>query len=165
MHWLAECHNAIKWGNSLRVDLSKAKNLGYLILIAIMTTFLIGLILFIVDPNIKTPSDGIWAAWVTMTHVGFGDVVPVSFLGRLLASALILLGLVFFSLFTALVSVALIGRATDTYKMSMREIELDSTSLREVEHRILDKLTRLDERIDVLEKRLSSSTRQDRPDN
>ncbi|MDP3009144.1 MAG: ion channel [Methylococcales bacterium] len=31
-----------------------------------------------------------WSAWVTMTHVGFGDVVPTSFLGRLFSAGLIL---------------------------------------------------------------------------
>ena len=78
-----------------------------------MVTLAVGLILFLIDPNIKSPLDGIWSAWVTMTHVGFGDVVPISFFGRLLAAGLILFGLVFFSLFTALVSVALIGRNMD----------------------------------------------------
>ena len=113
MRWLDECHNAIQWGSNLRIDLFKVKNLGYLVLLAIMVTLAVGLILFLIDPNIKSPFDGIWSAWVTMTHVGFGDVVPVSFFGRLLAAGLILFGLVFFSLFTALVSVALIGRNMD----------------------------------------------------
>ena len=116
MRWLTECHNAIHWGDNLRVDLFRVKNLGYLILLAIMVTLAMGLLLFLIDPNIKSPLDGIWSAWVTMTHVGFGDVVPISFFGRLLAAGLILFGLVFFSLFTALVSVALIGRNMDAFQ-------------------------------------------------
>lgn len=114
MPWLTEFRNALQWGNSLRADLFKAKNLGYLVLLAVLVTLAAGLALFLVDPNIKTPLDGIWSAWVTMTHVGFGDVVPISLLGRLLAAVLILLGLVLFSLFTALVSVALIGRNVES---------------------------------------------------
>lgn len=83
-------------GDNLRVELFKVKNLGYLILLAIMMTLVMGVILFLIDPNIESPFDGIWSAWVTMTHVGFGDVVPISFFGRLLAAGLILFGLVFF---------------------------------------------------------------------
>jgi voltage-gated potassium channel Kch len=158
MRWLDECHNAIHWGNNLRVDLFRVKNLGYLVLLAIMVTLAVGLILFLIDPNIKSPLDGIWSAWVTMTHVGFGDVVPISFFGRLLAAGLILFGLVFFSLFTALVSVALIGRNMDALGVDMRQIEQKSARIQTGEDRILAELARLHERMKALEKQLSSNT-------
>jgi voltage-gated potassium channel Kch len=158
MRWLAECHNAIQWGNNLKVDLFKVKNLGYLILLATMVTLAVGLILFLIDPNIKSPLDGIWSAWVTMTHVGFGDVVPISFFGRLLAAGLILFGLVFFSLFTALVSVALIGRNMDALGVDMRQIEQGTGRIQTGEDRILAELARLHEHLKALEKQLSSNT-------
>ncbi|MFA5922586.1 MAG: ion channel [Methylococcaceae bacterium] len=158
MRWLDECHNAIHWGNNLRVDLFRVKNLGYLVLLAIMVTLAVGLILFLIDPNIKSPLDGIWSAWVTMTHVGFGDVVPISFFGRLLAAGLILFGLVFFSLFTALVSVALIGRNMDALGADMLQIEQKSARIQTGEDRILAELARLHERLKALEKQLSSNT-------
>lgn len=156
MHWLTECHNAIQWGNNLRVALSRSKHLGYLVLLATMVTLAVGLILFLIDPNIKSPFDGIWSAWVTMTHVGFGDVVPSSFLGRLLAAGLILLGLVLFSLFTALVSVTLIGRNIHTLGMDVRQIEQEAGRIQTGEDRILDELARLHERMAALENQLSS---------
>ena len=143
MRWLDECHNAIHWGNNLRVELFRVKNLGYLVLLATMVTLAVGLILFLIDPNIKSPFDGIWSAWVTMTHVGFGDVVPISFFGRLLAAGLILFGLVFFSLFTALVSVALIGRNMDALGVDMRRIEQEAGRIQTGEDRILAELARL----------------------
>jgi voltage-gated potassium channel len=158
MLWLDECHNAIHWGNNLRIDLFRVKNLGYLILLAVMVTLAMGLILFLIDPNIKSPFDGIWSAWVTMTHVGFGDVVPVSFFGRLLAAGLILFGLVFFSLFTALVSVALIGRNMDALGADMLQIEQKAAHIQTGEDRILAELARLHERMKALEKQLSSNT-------
>jgi len=160
MHWLAECHNAIQWGNMLRVDLFKSRNLGYLLLLATMVTLVVGLLLFLIDPNIKSPLDGIWSAWVTMTHVGFGDVVPVSFLGRLLAAALILLGLVLFSLFTALVSVTLIGRNMEALGGSVRRIEQEASDIQTGEDRILAELARLHARMDELEQHLASRTDQ-----
>jgi len=158
MRWLAECHNAIQWGNSLRVDLFRVKNLGYLVLLSAMVTLAAGLVLFLIDPNIKSPLDGIWSAWVTMTHVGFGDVVPISFFGRLLAAGLILFGLVFFSLFTALVSVALIGRNMDALGVNMRQIEQGAGRIQTGEDRILAELARLHESLKALEKQLSSHT-------
>lgn len=158
MHWLTECRHAIQWANSLRTDLFKVKNLKYLVLLAIMVTLLVGLALYLIDPSIKSPLDGIWSAWVTMTHVGFGDVVPSSFLGRLLAAGLILLGLVLFSLFTALVSVALIGKNMHTLDVDVRQIEKEAEPIQSGEERILDELARLHERMAALEKRLPLNT-------
>jgi voltage-gated potassium channel Kch len=157
MRWLDECHNAIQWGSDLRVELFRVKNLGYLVLLSAMVTLAVGLILFLIDPNIISPFDGIWSAWVTMTHVGFGDVVPISFFGRLLAAGLILFGLVFFSLFTALVSVTLIGRNMDAFELDMRQIEQEAGRIQTGEDRILAELARLHERLKALEKQLSSN--------
>ncbi|WP_084151581.1 potassium channel family protein [Thiomicrorhabdus sp. Milos-T2] len=53
--------------------------------------------------------DGVWYALVTITTVGYGDVVPVSDEGRVFGVILILFGVVFFSLVTANISAFLIG--------------------------------------------------------
>ncbi|MDG6777757.1 ion channel [Thiomicrorhabdus sp. zzn3] len=53
--------------------------------------------------------DGIWYAIVTVTTVGYGDVVPQTENGRLFGTALILFGVVLFSLVTANISAFLIG--------------------------------------------------------
>lgn len=153
---LTECQNAIQWAKSLQGDLLKAKNLGYLVLLALMVTLAFGFLLFLFDPNIKSLFDGIWSAWVTMTHVGFGDVVPTSFLGRLLASVLILLGLLLFSLFTALVSVSLIGRNMDMLDGGVQHIEQEAGRIEVGEDRILAELARLHQRMDALEKQLAA---------
>ncbi|WP_340120812.1 potassium channel family protein [Methylobacter svalbardensis] len=163
MHWLAECHNAIQWGNGLRGDLFRSKHLEYLVLLAVMVTLAVGLILFLIDPNIKSPFDGIWSAWVTVTHVGFDDVVPISFFGRLLAAGLILFGLVLFSLFTAVVSVALIGRNMQALGMDVRQIEQEAGRIQTGEDRILAELARLHERMAALEKQLSSRSKSSPP--
>lgn len=157
MQWLTECRHAIQWGNSLRADLFKVKNLGYLALLAAMATLLVGLALYLVDPSVKSPLDGVWAAWVTMTHVGFGDVVPTSFLGRLLAAGLILLGLVLFSLFTALVSVTLIGKNMHALGTDVRQIEREAGRIQSSEGLILSELARLHARLAALERQLVSN--------
>lgn len=53
--------------------------------------------------------DGIWYAIVTVTTVGYGDVVPETENGRLFGTFLILVGVVLFSLVTANISAFLIG--------------------------------------------------------
>jgi hypothetical protein len=156
MCWLTEWQKAIHWGNNLRIDLFKINNVKYLIFLAIMVTVVVGLILFLIDPNIKSPIDGIWSAWVTMTHVGFGDVVPVSFFGRFLAAGLILFGLILFSLLTALVSVTLIGRNMDALQVDRQWNEQDTSNMQGGDERILYELARLHERMEALEKQLSS---------
>lgn len=45
------------------------------------------------NSNIKTPSDAIWWAAVTITTVGYGDRFPVSDEGRLLGVALMICGI------------------------------------------------------------------------
>ena len=50
--------------------------------------------------NIKTPSDAIWWAFVTITTVGYGDKFPVSTEGRFVAGFLILFGVVMLATIT-----------------------------------------------------------------
>jgi len=146
---------ALSWFKHLLTTLSNKKSLGHLLIVAMVVTLASGLVLYIIDPNIHSPLDGIWSAWVTMTHVGFGDVVPVSFLGRLLAAALILFGLGLFSLFTATLSVALIGRNVDAVGHGVQRIEQEAERIESGENRILQELARLHERMQALEKQLS----------
>lgn len=53
--------------------------------------------------------DGFWYALVTITTVGYGDVVPATEAGRVFGFFLIVFGVVFFSLVTANISAYLIG--------------------------------------------------------
>jgi voltage-gated potassium channel len=109
------------------------------------TTLLIGFILIIfagfliagIDPAIDTPWEGIWWAWVTVTTVGYGDLVPVSPVGRLFASVLILMGIAIFSLLTANFSAFFVSR--DEKRVIQRE------------ERILAKLEQIEMRLNQIE--------------
>lgn len=72
---------------------------------SLVTSFFIiviaGTIMSSIDPNVHTPMDGIWWAWVTVTTVGYGDIVPASNAGRLFGAFLILLGIGLFTMLTA----------------------------------------------------------------
>ncbi len=152
MYLLEELQKALIFADKLREDLLKSRHLGYLLLLALLATIVAGLFLFILDPNVHSAFDGVWLAWVTMTHVGFGDVTPVSFLGRLLAGALILLGLVLFSLFTALVSATLIGKNLDAALIAGKSAADDEIKINE--QRLLDEVESLKQRLEQLENHL-----------
>ena len=149
---LAEALNVFK---NLLNELSGKRTLVYLLTLAFAVAIVSGFILYILDPNIHSVFDGIWSAWVTMTHVGFGDVVPTSFFGRLLSATLILFGLALFSLSTALFSVTLMGKNMDVWGSNVRQIEPETGRIEPEENQILKELARLHERMEALEKQLS----------
>lgn len=56
------------------------------------------------NPNIRSIADAFWWAVVTTTTVGYGDVSPVTPEGRLIAVALMVIGIGFIGVFTASVT-------------------------------------------------------------
>lgn len=52
------------------------------------------------DGNIKTASDALWYSLVTMSTVGYGDRYPVTNLGRLIGSVIIIVGVGLFGTLT-----------------------------------------------------------------
>jgi voltage-gated potassium channel len=152
MNILETIKDALALLKTVLSELSNKQNLFNLLILALAVSVGAGLLLYMLDANIHSLLDGIWSAWVTMTHVGFGDVVPTSFLGRVLSAALILFGLVLFSLFTALLSANLIGKNLDAWGHDARSLEQDVNQLETEESKILKELVRLHDRLDALEK-------------
>ena len=60
-----------------------------------------GVMIAALEPDIHTPWQGIWWAWVTVTTVGYGDIVPKTPQGRLFGGLVILMGIALFSMITA----------------------------------------------------------------
>lgn len=85
-------------------------HLGTTLFVGFIITVMSGFLIAGLDPAIETPWDGIWWAWVTVTTVGYGDVVPVSTEGRLFGSFLILMGIGIFSMLTASFSAFFVSR-------------------------------------------------------
>ena len=54
-----------------------------------------------INPAFSTVSDGLWWAFVTLTTVGYGDIVPVTPPGRILAVMTMLFGITLYSLMIA----------------------------------------------------------------
>jgi len=62
------------------------------------------------NPQFRRPSDGLWWAIVTLTTVGYGDVYPVSAAGRLVAGAMMVVGVGLVGTFTAKIAAVLVER-------------------------------------------------------
>ena len=56
------------------------------------------------NSTIKTPEEALWWAIVTVTTVGYGNYVPVTLAGRIVATFLMIAGVGLFGTFTAFVS-------------------------------------------------------------
>ena len=82
---------------SLRVILGR-NHLGSTLVASFFIIVAAGTLMSLIDPNVHTPFDGIWWAWVTVTTVGYGDIVPGSDAGRIFGAFLILLGIGLFSM-------------------------------------------------------------------
>ena len=94
--------------------------------------FLFGYLFYVSEPDVRNLGDGIWWALVTITTVGDGDITPVTTLGRVVASSLMLLGLGLIATITAIVSAKFIQNFVDHHtnddvleKLDEMQLELD----------------------------------------
>jgi voltage-gated potassium channel len=94
--------------------------------------------------------DGTWWAFSTMTTVGYGDQVPVTDTGRVLAMALMLVGIGFIAILTgAIAERFLAGQVQETQDEIREEVEA-------VESDVLAELQAITARLQALELRLSA---------
>ncbi len=56
------------------------------------------------NPLVDEKMDAVWWAFTTVTTVGFGDIVPITFIGRIIGILLMLMGTAFFACYVALIS-------------------------------------------------------------
>lgn len=115
-------------------------HLGPTMMVSFVIIVIAGTVMAAIDPNVETPLDGIWWAWVTVTTVGYGDIVPGSTAGRLFGSFLILMGIGLFAMLTASFS---------SFFMQQDEKDL----IREEKHNT-QRLTEMATRIEALEGKL-----------
>ncbi len=112
-------------------------------LASLIVIVMAGILMSALDSGINGPLEGIWWAWVTITTVGYGDVVPETHAGRAFASIIIFLGLGLFAALTA---------SFTSFFLSQREEKIISSEegvhkrLTLIEHQ----LAQLEEKIDCL---------------
>ncbi len=113
----------MRMSRRLREFLAKGR-VGTILMIASIVVVLAGIIVTRLDPSMGTVWDGMWYAWVTMSHTGYGDIVPKTPAARIFGGFLILLGIVLVTVLTASLSVFLIG--SEVEKVEKEELEADS---------------------------------------
>ena len=78
-----------------------------------VTTLLGGVSIYLIEvkqnPSIESVLDGIWWALVTITTVGFGDITPVTLLGRIVGGVLMVAGMFTLALFAGIVGSSLVS--------------------------------------------------------
>ena len=107
-----------------------------------MAVILLGLVIAPIErmsevAKIKTEGDGLWFAITTVTGGGYGDMVPVTGLGRVVAVLLQVFGVVLFGAVMAFVSVELL-RYQEDFNMK----------------RLLERLDEQDKKMDEVKKSL-----------
>ena len=109
-------------------------------IIGILTVSIVafGYIFYLTEPQIKIFGDGIWWALVTITTVGYGDITPLTTLGRVVAGSLMLFGLGLIATVTAIVSAKFIQNYVDHH----------------TNDDILEKLEEMDSEIDKINKKI-----------
>ncbi len=97
----------------------------------------------LIDPEFQTMGEALWFTVTTVTTVGYGDLIPESTGGKLVASGLMLLGLGLIPILTSVVVSILIGQR------SRAEREAEEREFK----RLVELLESMDERLAHLESR------------
>ncbi|HET8567373.1 MAG TPA: ion channel [Candidatus Limnocylindria bacterium] len=107
-------------------------SLPYLVLLSLLVVFLGGLAIHALEPDRATSiGDGIWWAAATLSTVGYGDIAPASFWGRVLAAAIMLVGIGTFAALTAAVASFFVEADTSDESVSLSKMEREITQIRE----------------------------------
>ena len=112
--------------------LFNSRRLRTILAALIFFIFLFGYLFYVSEPDVRNLGDGVWWALVTITTVGYGDITPVTTLGRIVSSSLMLLGLGLIATITAIVSAKFIQNFVDHHtnddvleKLDEMQLELD----------------------------------------
>ena len=100
-------------GRALRAS---ARRIGVFLFFVVMAQVVLGYLMVLIesghpDTQFQTVGQGVYWAIVTMTTVGYGDFVPQTVLGRMLAAVVMLLGFGIIAIPTGIVTVESIQQA------------------------------------------------------
>lgn len=125
-------------------------HMGVMLMITGIIVVLAGIIISRLDPSIGSIWDGMWYSWVTISHTGYGDIVPRTGAARFFGGMLILLGVVLVTVFTANLSAFLIGG--DVKKVE-REVEKEEYVSEQKLQEINARLERIERLLEEQQKR------------
>ena len=116
----------------------------------IAITIAAGAVMTVLDrENYPTIGSGLWWAVQTTTTVGYGDNVPTTYAGRLLAALVMLFGIGFLTIITAAITSTFVSRS---------RLEPSDT---DAETSIAEQLRQINARLERIETRQNASARSD----
>lgn len=102
------------------------------------------------DSNLGSWADALWLALTTMTTVGYGDHVPVTTAGRLIAAAVMVIGVAIIGAVAAVVAL------TVTRRVALEEEQALEAEADRLEQRLEKRLARIEAQLDALGGRLQA---------
>ncbi|EQC46276.1 potassium channel family protein [Bacteriovorax sp. Seq25_V] len=94
--------------------------------------------------------DAVWWSFSTVTTVGYGDITPVTFTGKIIGIALMIVGTAFFAAFTALFANAILGRDYKAISTKLSSLEREDVELEVQVLELTKSLSRIEEKINKL---------------
>ena len=98
-------------------------------------------ILYLIEPEINTFFDSIWFCFATSTSIGYGDIVAISFLGRILSIILSIYSIGVVAIFTAVITSFFMEQAKIRAKENARKFIDDLQHLDELSKEELKELS------------------------
>lgn len=111
-------------------EFMKTNNFNYTIGIAMVIVFLGSVIMSYVE-NISL-GNALWWSMVTVTTVGYGDITPITPLGKIVASILMIMGIGFIGSLTSTLSTYFIKKEESKYSERKIDIEDEKDSKEEI---------------------------------
>ena len=120
--------------------------------LTVLTVLAGSLVIWLFDPETDFPDYGtaLWFTLQTVTTVGYGDVTPVTELGRTIAGIVMVVALAFMTIVTALVTSTFIEAAQARRRRRETKVESDATD------RLHARLDEIIDRLTVLEGHLAA---------
>ena len=126
----------------------------FLLLVLVIGSFLFFIVERSVNPEVPNYESAMWYAIVSMTTVGYGDIVPITLAGRIIGIILILSGMGYVSLVTATLAYSFI----DLFRKESRK------AVDNVENKVIKYEEKIDEllvKVDNLEKKIDDNNQRE----
>lgn len=125
------------------VSLTLRKAIGLIVTVATVLALVAAVLERLIDPAFDTFPEALWWAISTVSTVGYGDYVPESGAGRIVATGLMLTGLALIPLVTSVaVSILVAQRGREAREEELRDL-----------HQIIERLDSLDRKLAELKTR------------
>jgi voltage-gated potassium channel len=138
-------------GSKVREYPSKTK-LDYatvvLLLVLVIGSFLFFIVERSVNPEVPNYESAMWYAIVSMTTVGYGDIVPITLAGRIIGIVLILTGMGYVSLVTATLAYSFIDLFRKESHKAADRVEKRAMSYEEKIDELMLKIDKIEKKID-----------------